>query len=336
MTHDVSTPRPVRDWIETLALTTLGLAFALYRNGDEQVLSTSVAAWLVLLPVLSGAQHGMAHGLVSSLLICVAAIRIPLAADGGEDASSALYNWAFVYVGVGAIVGLCRDVAERRVSGLRQQTRAQAEQVQRLERALHTLRMSHGQLEQRFCTQPSSLESVLDGAIARMRDLGSGRELGELMLEVLSSRASLQAASLFVATTHGALPEPLAALGAAVGGTYDHPFVARAALTRRMITVADPVARAHATPGVLAALPLSCSAGHLRFVLAIHQMPFDAFQLEQLRNLYALAARLTDLVHDRLRALNGQHMPLVPAPSHASGKGKRRNGRRDSGSLWLD
>jgi hypothetical protein len=189
--------------------------------------------------------------------------------------------------------------------------------------------MSHTRLEQRFCVRPISLDSVLDATRQRMRALNTPRALGELMLEVLVSHAHVQAASLFQVTQHGPARRAFATVGAHEGDLHRHPLVARAVSSRRLVTVLDAQARAAVEPGVLAALPLADATGELQLVLTIQQMPFEAFNAEQLRDLYALAERLTELVYERLRSLRGGPQ------SRAHSRG-RRESDRDAHDLQLE
>jgi hypothetical protein len=57
------------------------------------------------------------------------------------------------------------------------------------------------------------------------------------------------------------------------------------------------------------------SSGHLVGVVAIHQMPFMAFQAEQLRSLLMIVGQLGDMMNDRLRELANQN--IVSARSAA-------------------
>src|SRR5689334_20288144 len=69
MITGTDTTTPLRRWLETMAISTLvPLASQQLRPSDPFWLDGS-QPWLMLLPLLSGAQSGVAHGLMSAALV---------------------------------------------------------------------------------------------------------------------------------------------------------------------------------------------------------------------------------------------------------------------------
>jgi hypothetical protein len=296
-----------RRWLETLLMAALGLAaYAAYRAHDPADSGLS-AGWLVLLPVLAGAQHGTLYGCASALVLCAVGLQAlalqapPLAELGAAIAQ----GWGVVYAAVGAIAGFFRDLDERRHVLLSKRARDSAQELQTLERAFACLQWSHAQLEQQFCTQPYSLASILDAAAERMQELRSSAALADLMLEVVASRTRVEAASMYALGPRNQLGTvALASLGAAAQlDVAGHPLVQRALRSSGLVSIVDAPTRAQAQKGVLAAVALHSSCSQLRLMFVVHQLPFEAFCVDELRNLHVLLARLVDLAQQRIDAL---------------------------------
>jgi hypothetical protein len=266
--------------------------------------------WLLLLPLLCGAQYGMAHGIASGALLSVLALGH--AAGSGHAEWVAVSNWSLGCLIVGAIVGLFRDAAERRRAHLTEDVAHMTEALQRAQRTAHVLQLSHARLEERLSATRWSLVGSLEAAGRRMQEITTTQELGDVLLDVLASQAMVQSASLFWGGIETPLRTPVATLGEKRAGAFLHPLVRRARLTGKLVAVGDPaVPRGSVKSDVLAAVPLLTSDGRTMGVVAIHQMPFIAFQSEQLRNLLVIAAQLTDMMDDRLR--EAATSPVAPS-----------------------
>lgn len=195
-----------------------------------------------------------------------------------------------------------------------------SERVERAERAGRLLKLSHDRLEERLAATRWSLGGSMGDAQRKMIALCSRRELGEAMLDVLASQAMVQAASLYWAGSGQLLPLAVASLGAPGHAGSLHPLVVRAWKTRRLVAVRDMSEAISGDDGaVLAAAPVITSSGHLVGVVAVHQMPFMAFQSEQLRSLLMIVGQLGDMMNDRLRELANQNIvsarsAALPAP----------------------
>lgn len=299
-----------RRWLETLLLATFALA-AFGAFGPNNMSGAAIGVgWLVLAPALAGAQHGMLYGLVSAAVLSLtglAAQGAPLAQLG----SAVAQGWGWVFAGIGAITGFFRDVDARRYALASSRARESSQELQALERAFVCLQWSHAQLEQQFCTQPHSLAAIMDAAAERMQQLRSAEALADLILEVALSSTSVQSASLYGRADNQIARLPLASSLGAPAELFDHPLVLRALHCGRLVSIADAPSRAGAVEGVVAAIPLQSSCDQLRLMFVVHQLPFDAFGVEQLRSLHGLLARLVDLMQQRLDAMDAVDRPVT-------------------------
>jgi hypothetical protein len=294
----------VRPWLETLAIIVIGTGLSMELSSADHWRSGSVTSFLLLLPVLCGAQYGLMHGAISGALLST--LTFVLADAYGRALPAELTSWSIACIGIGAVAGQFRDMAERRRRVLTHGNRVLEEQLERAKRNVLTLKLSHAQLEERLAARRWSFASSLEMAEQRMQTLSSPRELGEALLELLASQAMVQAASLYAVKGGALLPAPVATLGQGKSDAHGHALVARALQTKRLAAIADPAGPIPFDPSVLAAVPLLTSAGDLIGVVAIHQLPFIAFNSQQLRKLLLIAAQLTDLMQDRLSALQKQ------------------------------
>ncbi|HET8934881.1 MAG TPA: hypothetical protein VFN67_15645 [Polyangiales bacterium] len=294
-----------RRWLETLALTLSGPMFGLACHPNDPFWMHASVPWLLVLPLLTGAQYGLAHGVMSSALLAALAYIHGDSTDHAEPAL--LSSWGLGALIIGAIAGQFRDAREERMTRANALVAHLSERVERAERAGRLLKLSHERLEERLAATRWSLLGSMGDAQRKMVGLCSRRELGESLLDVLSSQAMVQAASLYWAGSGQLLPLAVATLGAPGQATKLHPLVMRAWKTRRLVAVRDLSEAMSGDDGaVLAAAPVITSSGHLVGVVAIHQMPFMAFQAEQLRSLLMIVGQLGDMMNDRLLELAQQ------------------------------
>lgn len=304
-----------RRWLETLAITLSGPMFGLAAHPKDPFWMHGTVPWLVILPLLTGAQYGLAHGVLSSALL--AALAYIYGGSSGHAEPALLSSWGLGALIIGAIAGQFRDAREERMTRANALVAHLSERVERAERAGRLLKLSHDRLEERLAATRWSLGGSVGDAHRKMLALCSRRELGEVLLEVLASQAMVQVASLYWAGSGQLLPLAVATLGAPGQAGQLHPLVLRAWKTRRQVAVRDVSEAISGEDGaVLAAAPVITSSGHLVGVVAIHQMPFMAFHAEQLRSLLMITGQLGDMMNDRLRELANQN--IVSARSAAT------------------
>jgi hypothetical protein len=291
-----------RRWLETLAISLSGPAAGMIFHPADPFWLHARLPWLLLLPLLCGAQYGLSHAAVSSGLLALLAYGHTLGHAPGD--SALVSGWSLGGLILGAVSGQFRDMREEQKRRLTEQAGQLTEQLERTERAARVLKLSHARLSERLMASRWSLVGSVEEAQRRMQLLSSRRELGEVLLEVLASQAMVQSASLYWSGAGLLLPIAVASLGSAPGGSALHPLVMRAYKTQRLAAVGDPSAAISSENGaVLAAVPVITSSGQLVGVVAVHQLPFMALQLDQLRQLFTIVGQLGDQMHDRLRAL---------------------------------
>lgn len=299
--------RRTRRWLETVAITLSGPALGMAFHAKDPFWMHAAVPWLLMLPLLSGAQYGLIHAVFSSGLLT--ALAYLYGHSTGQLDPILLTSWGLAGLIFGTITGQFRDAREERLLRASALVAHLSERVERSERAGRLLKLSHERLEERLAATRWSLGSSVDNAQRRMLELCSRRELGEALLNVLATQAMVQTASLFWAGSGAPLPAAVATLGSPDPGASLHPLVIRAWKTRRLAAVGDASAASGSEDGtVLAAAPVITSSGHIVGVVAIHQMPFMAFHADQLRALLVMVGQLGDTMNDRLRELAQQNI----------------------------
>jgi hypothetical protein len=294
-----------RRLLETLAITCSGPALGMAFHPKDPFWMHAPVPWLLLLPLLCGAQYGLSHAVISSGLL--SAIAYVFGRNAGQLDTVLLSSWGLGGLIVGAIAGQFRDVREERAQRANTLIAHLSERVERSERTGRLLKLSHDRLEERLAATRWSLGGSVEVAQRKMQALCSRRELGEALLDVLASQAMVQVASLYWAGSGLLLPFAVSSLGSPRASQNLPVLVARAWKTRKLAAVGDINAVTSGDDGaVLAAVPVITSSGHMVGVVAIHQMPFMAFQAEQLRSLLVVVGQLGDMMNDRLRELADQ------------------------------
>jgi hypothetical protein len=311
--RDDSTTRLHR-WLETLTISMAAPLLGLVAHPADPYLVAAAFPWLALVPLLVGASHGLAPGVVSAVLLAAGATAHGLRFHALQPE---LASWAAGCLITGAIAGQFRDAARRRRWLLDERAHGLSLQLERAQRARQMLALSHERLEQRTAAVASSLDASLQDAEQRMAQHSTGAELGQTLLEVLAMQGIVQAATLYrVLDAARSRATPIAQLGAARVGAEPHALVRRVLETGGFAGSADAETFASGAArdwSVVAAVPVSSASGRLVGVVAVHQMPFMALAPDQLRNTLLLASYLADLMEASLKRLE-------PQPSAAARK----------------
>jgi hypothetical protein len=317
----------------TAALPAAGYAL---QTPDPFLLQASFP-WLMFAPLLVGIQHGLSLGILSAILSFLGAwahsdlgIWLGTAAPGsgtlGERPFQTLAPWGTGCLLAGIVAGHFRDRWYKRDTVITAEHAELARRSRRTDGAHAVLRLSHARLEERLAAQAWSLDSCLRDAARQLEELSSFADLGRVALDVLASQAMVQSASLFVPATRAArrtgadgnaltpgmrswfgarrgatlARAPIVTLGNEPSPRSTHPLVKSAWATRRLQAVTGAPEDAGLDPSVLAAVPLLTSDGQLLGVIAIHDMPFMAFQSDNLTTLARLTTHLADLIEQRV------------------------------------
>jgi len=310
--------RERRKWLEILGITAcVPLAIYCFHSRDPFLLRGGFP-WLVLIPLLIGAQHGILAAVASSALLSLAAWSL-----GGHSAPEAIGAWSGGCLAAGVISGHFRDRICARLAHLSQQVEDDGARLVRLTRAHAVLKLSHQRLEERVSAQSWSLAAAVTDAKQRLVTCDSLASAGNVALNVFFNHAMVQSASLLLGPitghpTNDALALELQGqLGPKRSVDVRHPLIERALASGRLVAI-DVHADSGADSSILAVVPLRAASGAALGVLAVHEMPFMAFQAGHLKNLAVLALHLTDLIFDRDLPANAQPLEL-PAAAAAPG-----------------
>ena len=313
-------------WLEVLVITAAApVVGSLVAPGDAYLLRAPFP-WLVLAPLLVALQHGLWAGLCSSALLSSGALWYVMAVAAVP--ATTLASWSMGSVLVAIIAGQLRDSARARSQNLEQRSEELQDRLERSERSRHLIQLSHAKLVERVAASRSSLVAAIEGAQRRMSDAHSMHELGKVLLDALASQGNLHAASAYITgRDHKFLvTQPVASFGASGASSARHPLVVRAFETGRLAAIAPASDKNPRDRSVLAAVPLITSARKVVGVVAVHEMPFMAFQTEHLQQLFVLAGHLADMLFDRWSALHDAPLAVVPAelPAAESGASLRQ------------
>jgi hypothetical protein len=281
-------------WVEVVvfssAVPLLRVAFGCH----DPFLWEAACPWLFLLPLLAGALHGalaalLSAGLLSGLLFADAAVVPQLAA-----------RWGLPCCALGVIAGRVADAERERVERLRRRIQQLTAALSRERTSRQVLQVSHRRLAARLPPPSSCLQASLDAVTARLVGSRSWPERGQLVLGVLAEHAAVQAASLFVVDQSGAAlaESAVAQLGDTTAPARDL-LVQRALRSGKLAMPAEPESLVAASAEVLAALPLVCR-GRALAVVAIQQLPFEAFEPGHLQESMLLLAMLAAAIAESL------------------------------------
>ena len=288
-------------WREVLGLTLVApLAVACITPADPLLIQGNFP-WFVLIPLLLGAQHGALAAAVSSGLL--GGLGVLHAQFGVPEYWSRLGAFAGGSLAVGVIAGHFRDRVAARLQALGERAAADAERLGRLSRAHTVLTLSHHRLEEQLAARSWSLASAFKDVERALSGATSLATVGEVVLNVLSNHAQVQSASL-VSIAPGRRGRLALEVGTRSGGApeadLEHSLVKRALATGRLVALDPESNEASEDSSILAVAPLRSVGGRWLGLVLIHELPFMAFQAENLKNLAALTAMLSDLLEERL------------------------------------
>jgi len=296
---------PRRGWREILAITIAVPLGVLCIHPADPFLVHADFPWLLLVPLLLGAQHGALGAATSAALLFATAWAYE--SNVGRLEVGVLVAWGSGCLAAGVIAGQFRDRIAARITQLSRQVEDDAVRLTRLSRAHAVVKLSHQKLEERLSAQGWSLESAIEDTRKELAASASLPMLCESMLNVVSNHAMVQTASLYtvVSGTRAEGPHLEFALAAKLGSPpsvdLEQRLIQRAITTGRLVALDVESAETGSDESVLAAVPLLGADGSLLGVIVIFEMPFMAFQAENLKSLAAVSAHLADVLEERLR-----------------------------------
>jgi len=288
-------------WREVLGLTLVAPLAAACITPADPLLIQGNFPWFVLIPLLLGAQHGALAAALSTGLL--GGLGVLHAQFGVPEYWPRLGAFAGGALAVGVIAGHFRDRVAARLTALGERAAADTERLGRLSRAHTVLTLSHHRLEEHLAARSWSLASAFKDVERALSGATSLATVGEVVLNVLSNHAQVQSASL-VSVAPGRRGQLALEVGASSGGApevdLEHPLVKRALATGRLVALDPESNEASEESSILAVAPLRSVGGRWLGLVLIHELPFMAFQAENLKNLAALTAMLADLLEERL------------------------------------
>jgi hypothetical protein len=315
---DVAEAPPARpSWREVLCVSLLPPLLTLLLVPADPLLLDGNFPWFVLVPLLVGVQHGALAATLSAALLLGVGVLHPLI-TGQLQALPALGAFAGGCLATGVIAGYSHDRVQARLVRSSQQAADNARRLARLSRAHAVVKLSHQRLEERLCAGNWSLVNAFEETRRELHGATSLSLVGEVVLNVLANHAMVQSATLLGITSvdrRGRIElEPSASIGHPPALDLEHRLVQRALATGRLVALDAESADGGAADSVLCVAPLAAASGRLLGLVLIHEMPFMAFQAENLKGLAALTALLADMLEQHFLEprVDEQHLSLLP------------------------
>src|SRR5688572_29409387 len=161
-------------------------------------------------------------------------------------------------------------------------------ELSRVGRAHVVLELSHRQLEERLAARNWSIAAAFRDARRALAGSASLATVGDVVLGVLSNHAFVQRATLVSATLlEGGRYElrPTTSMNGPAQLDLTHRLVQRALTSERLVALETEGADLEAGESIVAVAPLRTVGGTLLGLVLVHEMPFLAFQAENLENL---------------------------------------------------
>ena len=300
--------RPNAYWaaMETALITAALPIFGLWLRPTDPFFLHADFPWLVLAPLLPALRYGFVYGFGSALGLVL------LIALGWRThwLSVAYFPGDFVLglLVVGMVAGEFSDLWARREAREHTVANYQRQRLDEFTRAYHMLRVSHDRLEQRLAASSQSLRLSLVQVRRMLFATPSDQDMlegaAEAIMGLFADFGWVQVAELYAVRDGRIDAEPLARLGQSASLHADDPLVREAMDSGELVSVRseDLSSLPRGTSSVLVAVPFADVSGETWALLTIHEMPFVAFQRQNLM----LLAVLGGYIADQLSAARGR------------------------------
>ncbi|MEJ2673919.1 MAG: PelD GGDEF domain-containing protein [Acidihalobacter sp.] len=292
--------RPKAYWslLETVLITAALPIFGLWLRPDDPFFLHADFPWLVLAPLLPALRYGFVYGFGSALsLATLIALGwrlhwFPMPYFPGSFVLGLLV--------VGMVAGEFSDLWARREAREHTVANYQRQRLDEFTRAYHMLRVSHDRLEQRLAASSQSLRLSLVQVrrllFATPADQSMLEGAAEAIMGLFADFGWVQVAELYALHEGQPDAEPLARLGQSDALRADDPLVREALHSGELVSVRseDLASLPRDTNGVLVAVPFVDVNGEIWALLTIHEMPFVAFQQQNLMLLAVLGGYIAD------------------------------------------
>ncbi|MHB8056760.1 MAG: PelD GGDEF domain-containing protein [Desulfuromonadaceae bacterium] len=287
-------PERTERWLETLVITAIILALGYFFNRSDPFFIKADFPWVLFAPLLIALRYGIAPGMVSIAIICILYLSMfRMGLLSGE------FPTVFMLGGVlmTMICGQFNAVWSVRLRRSDQLSRHASERFEQLSRAYFMVRLSHDRLEQNLISRPVTLRDAMVelGAVLASHGGALNKETSLALISILVHYCSLESAAIYLMGNNGNMQEnPVADCGRGA------PFKADDLLLRSAIETGSAsyqsinhLAKGDGSPYLVAA-PLRTSAGVIKGILLVSEMPFLALHRETLQIVGVLLAYATD------------------------------------------
>lgn len=287
-------------WVETPLLTALVLGVCYWLHPADPLFLQGFP-WPILAPLLLAVRYGFLQGACSAaLLVLVAYVLHRLGFPGYVEVPGSFIVGVLV---ASMVVGEFRDLWGRRLERLQTANEYRQYRLDEFTRAYHVLRSSHERLEQRVAGSDTSLRSTLLLLRRQLQEQPQGDALEQMapaLLGVLAQYGSFNAAALY-AVREGELllQRPLADIGEAVELPEDDLLLTLCLQRGEVVSVRDSfleTGREEQVSALQACIPLLSVEGEVLAVVAVHSMPFFAFNERTFTLLALLGGHMADLL----------------------------------------
>ncbi|MFZ5593451.1 MAG: PelD GGDEF domain-containing protein [Pseudomonadota bacterium] len=310
-TLDIKPAAPAIAWLETLAVTLAMPLLGLWLWPEDPLFIYTHFPWLVMAPLLAGLRYGFAYGFTSALLLILAiAVSwrwqwLPIVHFPKE------YSLGLLLTGM--LAGEFCDMWMRRTRRLAASNEYRRMRMDEFTRAYHLLKVSHDRLEHRLAANTQSLREALHSMRRQLlatsaTDNTSLLEQGDLILGILANYGQIQVASLYEVNSHAELEHPpIARLGTGRPLDAADPLITEALRSGQMACVDAGAKTPHEDDRtvLLAAIPIIDVTGRIWAIAAVHEMPFVAFQEDNLKFLAVMGGHIGDILANAIPGASG-------------------------------
>ena len=285
-------------WTETLIISLAApLLGWLYLENDPMLLTLQFP-WTLFAPLLVGLRYGFAHGFVSGLLLSMLALTgVRLEWFVAEQ----LTGFVIGLLSVGMLAGEFRDTWHLNMVRSERANNYRQSRLDEFTRSYHILKTSHDRLEQQLVGETCSLRSALFGISRELSDQSESTsfvQLAQSLLNFISEYCHVQIGAIYAITSSGKRElEPIAQLGKFQHPARDDALIELALKNNKMYSLL-PEAEAQEHTNLLLACPFTSVNGVTHGVLAVREMPFYAFEEENLQLIAVLCGRLADYLFE--------------------------------------
>ncbi len=296
-------------WLEALLITIAALALGHFFSRSDPFFVHGQFPWIWFAPLLIALRYGIAAGMLSISVICLAyLVMLRQGILTGDFPTTFMLGGVLLTL----ISGQFSTLWERRLRRANQLSDHAGERFEQLSRAYFMVRLSHDRMEQNLISRPVTLRDAMKDL--RALQAGHGGELdnetGAALISILVHYCSLESASIYLCKQGIPLDSPLASCGKGTPLLRDD-LLLRSVLEKGTTAYqsVDRLAQGERSAYLVAA-PLRTSRGNLLGVLLISEMPFLYLHRETLQIIGVLLAYAAD--HSEAAVFSREVLTIYP------------------------